>query len=36
MNAEMEKHRSELKERGDKQGEFIYVKIVYELLRTLR
>lgn len=34
--AELEKHRTELLERGEKQGEFIYVKIVYELLRTLR
>jgi hypothetical protein len=25
-----------LKEKGEKEGQFIYVKIVYELLRTLR
>jgi hypothetical protein len=36
VEAEMQKHRAELRGRDDRQNEFIYVKIVYELLGKLR
>lgn len=36
VTTEMEKHNSELMEKDPSQHQFIYVKIVYELLRKLR